>query len=94
MKFGQLIKYYVRNFFLQKSCRKSGRKTLSSRSLFVNFLNTLYYIRLKKQVASYLVLVNFGGIRYGVTIKTKLKTFPAVDPDICSILIFYKKVWD
>ena len=32
MKFGQLIEYHVRNIFLQKLCRKRGRKT-SSRCL-------------------------------------------------------------
>ena len=35
MKFGHLIKYNKRNFFLQKSCRKAGRET-SSRPLFVS----------------------------------------------------------
>ena len=34
MNFGQLIKYNKRNIFLQKSCRKWGRKT-SSRPLFI-----------------------------------------------------------
>ena len=34
MKFGQLIKYSVRNIFLQKSGRKCGREA-SSRPLFV-----------------------------------------------------------
>ena len=32
MKFGQLIRYSVRNTFLQKSCRKYGRET-SARTL-------------------------------------------------------------
>ena len=36
MKFAQLIKYRVRNIFLQKSCRKWGRET-SFRSHFVFF---------------------------------------------------------
>ena len=30
MKFGQLIKYSVKNIFLQKSCRRLGRETSSS----------------------------------------------------------------
>ena len=33
-KIGQLIKYSLRNIFLQKSCRKRGRET-SCRPLFV-----------------------------------------------------------
>ena len=35
MKFGQLIKYSVKNIFLQKSCRRLGRET-SSRPLTVS----------------------------------------------------------
>ena len=34
MKFGQLIEYNVRNFFLQISCKKGGGET-SCRTLFV-----------------------------------------------------------
>ena len=59
---------------------------------FFCFLKKLY-IRLK-QVVSTLVLVYFCGLRLKVTINTNLKTFPTVDPEICSILIFYKRVWD
>ena len=39
MKFGQLIEYNKRNFFLQKLCGKRGRET-SSRPLFI-FLKSL-----------------------------------------------------
>ena len=56
MKFGQLIKYGVRNDALQKSCRKWVRET-RSRPLFV-FLEK-FYLK-SKQVASTLVLIYFG----------------------------------
>ena len=41
MKFGQLIEYNKKNIFLQKLCRKWGRKT-SSRPLFI-FYNCLIW---------------------------------------------------
>ena len=86
IKFGQLIKYCVRNIFLQKSCSKWGRET-SSILLFV-FLKK-FYIRYK-QVVSTLVLICFIRPRFGQTIKTNFISLHTVYPEICSILIFYK----
>ena len=45
MKFGMLIKYNVRNIFLQKYCKKWGRET-SSRPIFVFvFLKASYKVK-------------------------------------------------
>ena len=47
---------------------------------------------------STLALICFGRIRLGHTTKTNFITFQTVqiynDPEICSILIFHKRVWD
>ena len=56
MKFGQLIEYNKRNIFLQKLCRKWGRKT----SLyFLKMLN----MRWKQMVCS-LVLIYFDSLQH------------------------------
>ena len=41
-----------------------------------------------------LVLIQLGRPRLGHTRKTNFIAFQTVDSEICSILIFYKKVWD
>ena len=41
-----------------------------------------------------LVLIYFGRPQLGYTIKANFITFQTVDPDICPVLIFYKRVWD
>ena len=46
MKFGQLIKYNVRNIFLKKSCRKSSRKA-SFRTLLLK--EALYKVKASRQ---------------------------------------------
>ena len=51
MKFGQLIKYNVRNIFLENLWRKSGRKT-SSRLLF-QFEKALYVVKASDQYLSF-----------------------------------------
>ena len=45
-------------------------------------------------MVSNLVLIYFGRPRLGHTIKTNLITFQILDPEICSILRSYKRVWD
>ena len=50
MKLGQLIKHNKRNIFLQKSCRKWGRKT-SSRPLFV--FRKSFILRKRKRPAAW-----------------------------------------
>ena len=90
MKFGQLKEYNTRNIFLQKSWREWGRET-SSGHLF-SFLKTFHIMQ--KQVFSILVLIYFGRPRLKYTIKKNCATFQVVDPELWSILIFYKRVWD
>ena len=90
MKFCQLIKYNMRNIFLQILCRKWGTET-SSWSLFI-FLKKLC-IRWK-QVVSTLGLINFRRPRLRHTINTKFISFQTVGSEICSIVTFYYRVWD
>ena len=64
MKLGQLIKYNVRNTFLQISCRKVDYFQTS-----FYFLKTLDKV---KQVVDTLALIYFGGLRLGHAIKKTL----------------------
>ena len=89
IKFGQLIKDGV-NFSSKFMWKKKRGMEISFRPLFV-FLKKLY-IRWK-QVVCTLVLIYFGRPRLGHTIKTNF-ILQTVDPEICSILILYKGVWD
>ena len=43
---------------------------------------------------STLVLIYLGRHGLGHIITKNLITFPAVDPEICSIMIFNKKTWN
>ena len=47
-----------------------------------------------KQVVRTLVLIYFGSYRHRHTVKTNCIKFEAFNPEICSILIFQKMVWD
>ena len=44
-------------------------------------------------MVSTLVSIYFGRLPHGYTMKTNFIPFETVDPEICSILIFYKRVW-
>ena len=66
--------------------QKRGRET-RSRALFDFFKKASYK---EKQVVCTLVLIYFGRPRLGHTTKT----FQIVDLEICSILMFYKRVCD
>ena len=81
MKFSQLIEYNV----------KRDRETTSSRACFLFFKKAFYKVKASDQHLSF---VYFGRPHLGHTIKTNLIIFQTVDPDICSNLIFYKRVWD
>ena len=94
MKFDQLIEYNKINIFLQKLSRKWGKKT-SSRPLFILLkkLNMRW-----KQVVCSLVSTYFDSLNLSYNrnklyklLETKLWT---IYPEICSILIFQKRVWD
>ena len=81
IRFGQLIKYSMRNIFLQKSCRKWGRGT-SSRPLFV--FQKSFIQGWSKWSASYFsfILVDHN---LDMQLKTNYITFQTVDPrDILS----------
>ena len=64
MKFGQIIKYSVKNIFLQNSCWKLGRLVLDH---ILFFKKALYKVTASGQHLSF----GFGRPRLGHTIKTK-----------------------
>ena len=61
------------------------------RPLFAFLINL--YVR-QKQVVNILILIYFGRPPLGHAIKTNFVTFQVVDLDLCSILIYYKRVQD
>ena len=79
MKFGQLIKYNVRNIFLKKNHPENETGRLVP-GLFLFFKIVLHDVK-----ASGLI---FGPPQLGHPIKTNCIKFQTVDPEICSILIF------
>ena len=89
MEFGQSIEYNVRNILLRKSCRKEAGTLVSE--LFC-FKKTS--CKVKTSGVNTLLLINFGRHPRGHTIKINWVTFQTVDPEISSILIFHKRVWD
>ena len=46
-----------------------------------------------KQVVGILVLIYFGTPQLKYIVKTNFITFQTVNPEVCSILISYKRVW-
>ena len=88
MEFGQVIEYNKRSIFLRKSCRKCDREIISRRC--VCFLIKLY--RSLKQVVCNLISICFDSPQ--LTIKTNCINSQAIDLEICSILIFQKRVWE
>ena len=79
---GQLIECNVRNIFLQKSCRKQSSET-SSRPLSV-FSKSFIRDKIKWSTPQFQYI--FGSPRI------EHKKFQTVDLEICSILIFQRKV--
>ena len=86
IKFGQAIKYNVRNISLQKSCRRSGRET-SFRPLFLKKVLYIIFLKVTRQHLSFNIFCWSLTWTYN---KTNWMKFQAVDP----ILTFSKKVWD
>ena len=82
MKFGPLIEYYVANIFLQNHAENEA-----------GILKNASY-NVKKQVTNTFVLIYFGRPQLGHTMTTNLKTIQTVHPEVCSILIFHKRIWD
>ena len=83
MKFGQLIKYIVKNSFLQQLYRKWGRDSSLVPELFLFFLKK-FYVR-ENQVVSTFILIYFGR-QYNLTIEKNFITFQAADLEIYSIM--------
>ena len=53
-----------------------------------------FYMKYKQVVIKYLVSVCFVSPRLGDTMKTNCTKFQTVDPEICSISIFQKRILD
>ena len=88
MKLSRLIDNNKRNTFLQKLCRNEAGRLVPD--LFLFFKYALYEVK-----ASDLQL-NFNIFRQPSTqdsIKTNGIKLQTIDPEICSILIFQRKVW-
>ena len=90
MKLGQLIKYSVRNNFPQKIMLKMRQE-----DLFLFLRKVLYKVKVVKVNSHHL---SFNIFWYTPTCTcSKNKRYynvQTVDPEICSILIFYKRVWN
>ena len=88
IKFDQLTNYNKRNIFLQKSCRKLGRET-SPRPLLV-------FKKALNEAKANILQLKFN-IRYQPSTRHAIKTncikAQSINSEICSILIFQKRVW-
>ena len=82
MEFGQIMKYKEENNFLHKSCRKCGRRQIVP-NLFLCFKEAVYEVKINTQHLNFFVSPQLERI-----IKTNGMNFQAVNPEICSILIF------
>ena len=87
MKFGQLIENNVRNIFFKNHAENKTGRLVPDRFLF--FKKVLYKIKASGQHLSFNMF--WWTPTYN---KKKFITFQTVDPEMCSILIFYKMVWD
>ena len=94
MKFSQFIEYNMTNVFLQKACKKRGRRLIPD--LFFVFFVCFFFKKhsiTSKQVVSNIVLIYLGGPPHEHTIKSNCITSQTVDPEIFSISILYNRVW-
>ena len=89
MKFRQLIKYNNGNTFLEKSCRKLGRKT-SSRPAFV-FLKKLSMSQ-KQRVCS-LPSIYLDSLQLGIQLKQTLKNFKLLIQRNAQFQFLRRGVW-
>ena len=80
IKFDQSIEYHMKNIFLQKSFR-----------IFLFCKTTLHKVKASVGGLSFSIIAR---PRLERAMKTNFITFQTVDPDICSILYFHKRVWD
>ena len=85
MELGQLIDYNKRNKFLQKSCRKQS----SSRPLSF-FKKAFYEVKANGLQLSFNIL---GQVSACIALNTNCIKVQGIDPEICSILTFQKRVW-
>ena len=90
-KFTQLIEYNMSKIFLPIIMKKWDRETNFETFSFLK----MFYIRSKQEVST-LILIYFGRplLGHAKTNWTNCIAFQAVDPKLCSILTFYKRVLD
>ena len=87
MKLGELIKCNVRNIFFKNHAENEAGKIILD--LFLFFKKPLYKVRASDQHLSLNIVWQTLTRTY---INNKL--YSISDPQICSVLIFYKKIWD
>ena len=82
------MEYYVRNTFIQKSIRKYSQRLVPD--LFLLFKKALYEVKASGWHLSFNIFW-YTSLKY--IVKTNFITFQTVNPEVCSILISYKRVW-
>ena len=89
IKFGQVIEYNKRNILFKNHVQNETRMLI--RKLFLFFKRAFYEERAGGLQLSFNI---FWQSSTWHTIKTSCIQFQTTDPDICSILIFQKRVWE
>ena len=89
MKLDQVLECNMRNIFLQKSCRNGAGRLVPD--LFLFFKKALYEV---KAIGLQLSFNIFQQSSTWHKIKTNCIKLQTNDPEICSILIFEKRVWE
>ena len=94
MKFSQFIEYNMTNVFLQKACKKRGRRLIPD--LFFCFFclfffqKAFYNVEASGQQHSFNIFRRASSWTYK---KSNCITSQTVDPEIFSISILYNRVW-
>ena len=89
LKLGQVVEYNNRNIFFKYHAENEAGRLVPD--LFFFFRKALYELKASGlQLSSH----HFRQSSTWQTIKTKQIKLQNIDPDICSILIFQKKVWE
>ena len=89
MKFGQSIDYNKRNIFLQSYAENEAGRLVPD--LFLFFKKAQYEVKASGLQLSFVILRKSSTCH---TIKINCIKLQIIDPEICSILIFQKRIWD
>ena len=89
MRFVQLIEYNRKIFFFKNHARNWAGRLVSD--VFLFFEKALYEIKVRGQLLHFII---FRQSSTEHTIKPNYIELSTNDPQICSILIFQKRVWE